>query len=166
MTRTNGREKPQFFICTDILFYSCFNKFQIKDVREWDIGKPAHPDDMMFSEADDPKRKVEQEASKRSKKDKRRKNEISDDEVTGIKITILSNHLERIDDERFCLIGIQVIIECVLLAFTVKKPRKQVSDNLPIPEAKLLDDLFRRTKAAPSIYWLPLSEEQVCDFIY
>ncbi|KAK7575475.1 hypothetical protein V9T40_011761 [Parthenolecanium corni] len=134
---------------------------KIKDVREWDIGKPAHPDDMMFSEADDPKRKVEQEASKRSKKDKRRKNEISDDEVTGIKITILSNHLERIDDERFCLIGIQVIIECVLLAFTVKKPRKQVSDNLPIPEAKLLDDLFRRTKAAPSIYWLPLSEEQI-----
>lgn len=29
------------------------------------------------------------------------------------------------------------------------------------PPAKLLDDLFLKTKAAPCIYWLPLSEEQV-----
>ncbi|XP_023140293.2 apoptotic chromatin condensation inducer in the nucleus isoform X2 [Amphiprion ocellaris] len=28
------------------------------------------------------------------------------------------------------------------------------------PPAKLLDDLFRKTKAAPCIYWLPLTEEQ------
>lgn len=27
---------------------------------------------------------------------------------------------------------------------------------------KLLDDLFRKTKATPSIYWLPLSEAEVC----
>ena len=26
---------------------------------------------------------------------------------------------------------------------------------------KLLDDLFRKTKALPCIYWLPLSKEQV-----
>ena len=30
------------------------------------------------------------------------------------------------------------------------------------PPAKLLDDLFRKTKATPCIYWLPLTEEQVC----
>uniref|UniRef100_A0A3P8XJ86 Apoptotic chromatin condensation inducer 1b n=1 Tax=Esox lucius TaxID=8010 RepID=A0A3P8XJ86_ESOLU len=29
------------------------------------------------------------------------------------------------------------------------------------PPAKLLDDLFNKTKAAPCIYWLPLTEEQV-----
>ncbi|XP_053324442.1 apoptotic chromatin condensation inducer in the nucleus [Spea bombifrons] len=29
------------------------------------------------------------------------------------------------------------------------------------PPAKLLDDLFHKTKAAPCIYWLPLTEEQV-----
>lgn len=29
------------------------------------------------------------------------------------------------------------------------------------PPAKLLDDLFLKTKAAPCIYWLPLTEEQV-----
>lgn len=27
--------------------------------------------------------------------------------------------------------------------------------------AKLLDDLFRKTKAVPCIYWLPLTEEQI-----
>jgi len=27
--------------------------------------------------------------------------------------------------------------------------------------AKSLDDYFRKTKAKPSIYWLPLTEEQV-----
>jgi apoptotic chromatin condensation inducer in the nucleus len=29
------------------------------------------------------------------------------------------------------------------------------------PTAKLLDDLFRKTKATPCIYWLPLTNEQV-----
>lgn len=45
---------------------------------------------MIFTEADDPKGKVEQEALKRSRKDKRRRNEVSDDEVTGIKTSIVS----------------------------------------------------------------------------
>lgn len=29
------------------------------------------------------------------------------------------------------------------------------------PPAKLLDDLFRKTKTTPCIYWLPLTNEQV-----
>jgi apoptotic chromatin condensation inducer in the nucleus len=29
------------------------------------------------------------------------------------------------------------------------------------PPAKSLDDYFRKTKAKPALYWLPLSEEQV-----
>jgi len=29
------------------------------------------------------------------------------------------------------------------------------------PPAKLLDDLFRKTIALPSIYWLPLTDQQV-----
>uniref|UniRef100_A0A3Q2QUV4 Apoptotic chromatin condensation inducer 1a n=1 Tax=Fundulus heteroclitus TaxID=8078 RepID=A0A3Q2QUV4_FUNHE len=37
-----------------------------------------------------------------------------------------------------------------------KKPEKKAED----PPAKLLDDLFRKTKAVPCIYWLPLTEEQ------
>nr|XP_057924233.1 apoptotic chromatin condensation inducer in the nucleus [Doryrhamphus excisus] len=31
------------------------------------------------------------------------------------------------------------------------------------PPAKLLDDLFRKTKATPCIYWLPLTEEQTME---
>nr|XP_061794812.1 apoptotic chromatin condensation inducer in the nucleus-like [Nerophis lumbriciformis] len=31
------------------------------------------------------------------------------------------------------------------------------------PPAKLLDDLFRKTKAAPCIYWLPLTDEQFAE---
>ena len=33
-------------------------------------------------------------------------------------------------------------------------------DEEEVP-AKLLDDLFRKTKATPCIYWLPLTEELV-----
>ncbi|KAG7227380.1 hypothetical protein INR49_000385, partial [Caranx melampygus] len=40
-----------------------------------------------------------------------------------------------------------------------KKPDKK-EKAAEDPPAKLLDDLFRKTKAAPCIYWLPLTEEQ------
>lgn len=51
----------------------------------------------------------------------------------------------------------------VFFFFTLaRKQRKTANESgQPPSEAKLLDDLFRRTKASPSIYWLPLSEEQV-----
>uniref|UniRef100_A0A3Q3E7L2 Apoptotic chromatin condensation inducer 1b n=1 Tax=Labrus bergylta TaxID=56723 RepID=A0A3Q3E7L2_9LABR len=39
-----------------------------------------------------------------------------------------------------------------------KTDKKEKGDE---PPAKLLDDLFLKTKAAPCIYWLPLTEEQV-----
>ncbi|KAM8899233.1 apoptotic chromatin condensation inducer 1b isoform 2-T2 [Spinachia spinachia] len=38
-----------------------------------------------------------------------------------------------------------------------KTDKKEKADEPPV---KLLDDLFLKTKAAPCIYWLPLSEEQ------
>ncbi|XP_041925753.1 apoptotic chromatin condensation inducer 1b isoform X2 [Alosa sapidissima] len=38
-----------------------------------------------------------------------------------------------------------------------KEEEKKAAEE---PPAKLLDDLFRKTKAAPCIYWLPLSDEQ------
>ncbi|XP_077445882.1 apoptotic chromatin condensation inducer 1b isoform X2 [Stigmatopora argus] len=38
-----------------------------------------------------------------------------------------------------------------------KTEKKEKADE---PPAKLLDDLFLKTKAAPCIYWLPLTEEQ------
>lgn len=39
------------------------------------------------------------------------------------------------------------------------KEKKVVEEEAP---AKLLDDLFRKTKTTPYIYWLPLTETQVC----
>ncbi|KAK2860263.1 hypothetical protein Q7C36_004429 [Tachysurus vachellii] len=41
-----------------------------------------------------------------------------------------------------------------------KEKKSEKKDKPEEPPAKLLDDLFRKTKAAPCIYWLPLTEEQ------
>ncbi|CAN9503298.1 unnamed protein product [Ophioblennius macclurei] len=41
-----------------------------------------------------------------------------------------------------------------------KSKEKKADKKAEDPPAKLLDDLFRKTKAAPCIYWLPLTEEQ------
>ncbi|XP_061588759.1 apoptotic chromatin condensation inducer in the nucleus isoform X2 [Cololabis saira] len=41
-----------------------------------------------------------------------------------------------------------------------KSKEKKMEKKAEDPPAKLLDDLFRKTKAAPCIYWLPLTEEQ------
>ena len=65
----------------------------------------------------------------------------------------------------FCLVvnTIFILIDFFPLFFSTpaKRHRKAANDAQPPTEAKLLDDLFRRTKASPSIYWLPLSAEQV-----
>uniref|UniRef100_A0A3Q2CI20 Apoptotic chromatin condensation inducer 1 n=1 Tax=Cyprinodon variegatus TaxID=28743 RepID=A0A3Q2CI20_CYPVA len=41
-----------------------------------------------------------------------------------------------------------------------KSKEKKMEKKAEDPPAKLLDDLFRKTKAVPCIYWLPLTEEQ------
>ncbi|XP_074646742.1 apoptotic chromatin condensation inducer in the nucleus-like [Tubulanus polymorphus] len=41
----------------------------------------------------------------------------------------------------------------------LKKPVKKTEEQ----PAKLLDDLFRKTKAVPSIYWLPLTDQQAAE---
>ncbi|XP_016102641.1 apoptotic chromatin condensation inducer 1b isoform X2 [Sinocyclocheilus grahami] len=41
-----------------------------------------------------------------------------------------------------------------------KEKRMEKKDKPEEPPVKLLDDLFHKTKAAPCIYWLPLTEEQ------
>ena len=49
-------------------------------------------------------------------------------------------------------------LELFFLSFVVRKQKKK-EEEAP---AKLLDDLFRKTKSTPCIYWLPLTAEQVC----
>ncbi|KAK7945129.1 hypothetical protein WMY93_000857 [Mugilogobius chulae] len=41
-----------------------------------------------------------------------------------------------------------------------KEKKMEKKEKTEDPPAKLLDDLFRKTKAVPCIYWLPLTEEQ------
>ncbi|XP_069490017.1 apoptotic chromatin condensation inducer in the nucleus isoform X2 [Ambystoma mexicanum] len=43
----------------------------------------------------------------------------------------------------------------------MEKKEKAAEKAQEEPPAKLLDDLFRKTKAAPCIYWLPLTPEQI-----
>ncbi|KAG5675592.1 hypothetical protein PVAND_005485 [Polypedilum vanderplanki] len=40
-------------------------------------------------------------------------------------------------------------------------PGREDKDAIPSQPGRLLDDLFRKSKAVPCIYWLPLSEEQI-----
>uniref|UniRef100_A0A673WFP5 Apoptotic chromatin condensation inducer 1b n=1 Tax=Salmo trutta TaxID=8032 RepID=A0A673WFP5_SALTR len=41
-----------------------------------------------------------------------------------------------------------------------REGKEKKTDKKDEPPVKLLDDLFNKTKAAPCIYWLPLTEEQ------
>ena len=50
--------------------------------------------------------------------------------------------------------GTVICIKSDSLSSTSEKAQEE-------PPAKLLDDLFRKTKAAPCIYWLPLTDSQV-----
>lgn len=48
-------------------------------------------------------------------------------------------------------------LERFFLSLVARKQKKK-EEEAP---AKLLDDLFRKTKSTPCIYWLPLTAEQV-----
>lgn len=51
-------------------------------MREWDIGKPAHPDDMVYADPEDSRKtKEDPDKAKKLRKDRRRRNETSDDEA-------------------------------------------------------------------------------------
>lgn len=45
----------------------------------------------------------------------------------------------------------------IIIIKTARRQRKTENE----PPIRLLDDLFRKTKATPCIYWLPLTSEQV-----
>ena len=51
----------------------------VKDVREWDIGKPAHPDEMIFTdETDFNKKKEDVEPNSRARRDRDRDRDVRD----------------------------------------------------------------------------------------
>jgi apoptotic chromatin condensation inducer in the nucleus len=48
-----------------------------------------------------------------------------------------------------------------MLVLFLKDREDDKSETVAVQPGRLLDDLFRKTKATPCIYWMPLSEEQV-----
>ena len=45
--------------------------------------------------------------------------------------------------------------------YTIKLWDKKSADKSPQQPSKSLEELFKKTAASPSIYWKPLSEEQI-----
>ncbi|KAG8301162.1 hypothetical protein J6590_059567 [Homalodisca vitripennis] len=88
-------------------------------VREWDVGKPDHPDEALDIEELKMKEKREQE--RKTRKERHHRSPTPEAEPP------------------------------------VRKARRKEEDA----PAKLLDDLFRKTKTSPCIYWLPLTQEQI-----
>ncbi|XP_054284008.1 apoptotic chromatin condensation inducer in the nucleus isoform X2 [Macrosteles quadrilineatus] len=87
-------------------------------VREWDVGKPEHPDEALEYEM---KMKEKREQERKARKERHHRSASPENGPPA------------------------------------RKPRKK-EDDAP---AKLLDDLFRKTKTSPCIYWLPLTQEQI-----
>ncbi|XP_075212121.1 apoptotic chromatin condensation inducer acinus isoform X4 [Lycorma delicatula] len=110
------------------------DRSQRRVVREWDVGKPAHPDEELdvrpsrpgYEDIRDRERERDREIDR--DRDRRSKKERS--------------HRSRTPD---------------MHEPPARKPRRKDEDA----PAKLLDDLFRKTKTSPCIYWLPLTAEQI-----
>lgn len=89
-----------------------------------------------------------------SRKERRKRN--AEDEIDDIAV----HHLKNVDEVvvihqvRILKFSINFVLQAIY--FTVHKMKK---DNEP--PLRLLDDLFRKTKAVPCVYWLPLTPEQV-----
>lgn len=57
------------------------------------------------------------------------------------------------------------VYEFVSIFFSGHSMNKRQKKDEPAPQ-KLMDDLFLKTKATPSIYWQPLSPEEVSTNIF
>ncbi|KAG8279616.1 Inactive dipeptidyl peptidase 10 [Homalodisca vitripennis] len=101
------------------LMMTIVGAFSVNTVREWDVGKPDHPDEALDIEELKMKEKREQE--RKTRKERHHRSPTPEAEPP------------------------------------VRKARRKEEDA----PAKLLDDLFRKTKTSPCIYWLPLTQEQV-----
>lgn len=110
--------------------------------REWDRDKIR----------EGPRSRSRDRRRKEHAKSKEKKNEKKGTRVTSV--TFMYLHCSYLT----C----NLLASILLLLFTY------IFFNLPLtekvqeePPAKLLDDLFHKTKAAPCIYWLPLTDDQV-----
>lgn len=96
------------------------NRRVMAAIREWDVGKPEHPDEII--EQDHRARERQREQERRMRKER--------------------SHRSMTPD---------------ISELPARKQRRKEEDA-PV---KLLDDLFKKTKTSPCIYWLPLTAEQI-----
>lgn len=104
-----------------------------KPVREWDVGKKH-----------DIQRSREQERSEKDKEHGRERDATRESERDRDR----NDRRRRVSPEK-------------RKASTSPSPSRKYSKKENEPPLRLLDDLFRKTKTTPCIYWLPLTPEQV-----
>ena len=58
------------------------------------------------------------------------------------------------------MLNLAMMICTVIIHFICDALAPDIVEEKPVS----LDDLFRKTKTAPAIYWLPLTDEKVCQY--
>lgn len=104
-----------------------------KPVREWDVGKKH-----------DTHRSREQDRSEKDKEHVRSRDENRESERDRDR----NDRRRRASPEK-------------RKVSASPSPSRKFSKKENDPPLRLLDDLFRKTKTTPCIYWLPLTPEQV-----
>lgn len=113
-----------------------------RPVREWDVGKKENLDRDKGNKDGDRRR----ERSRDRSRDRSRERNISRNRDNERSERGKDRRQRRERDVRSNSIS------------PVRKQKKKED-----PPLRLLDDLFRKTKATPCIYWLPLTPEQIAD---
>lgn len=111
--------------------------------REWDRDKVRD-----FGRPGEEREGAERRSRSRDR-ERRRKERGKSKERKADKKGVWASRTWHVADS--AVLGLCLTGMCV--CFAEKAPEE--------PPAKLLDDLFYKTKAAPCIYWLPLTDEQV-----
>lgn len=118
-----------------------------RPVREWDVGKKEELEREM-------ERSRERERDRERKRHSNDRDRERDQQRDRRRSTSASpgNYLAHIIKAQF--------YNCIPNLFSARKFKKKEND----PPLRLLDDLFRKTKTTPCIYWLPLTPEQVINY--
>lgn len=138
-------------------------------MREWDVGKKENLDrEKGNKDADrrdrrersrDRSRERNRDRSRDRNISRNRDNERSDrdkDRRQRREKDVRSSSLSPSKFNNVFLNNKTIVFKLYVIIILVRKQKKKED-----PPLRLLDDLFRKTKATPCIYWLPLTPEQV-----
>nr|XP_018897582.1 PREDICTED: apoptotic chromatin condensation inducer in the nucleus [Bemisia tabaci]XP_018897583.1 PREDICTED: apoptotic chromatin condensation inducer in the nucleus [Bemisia tabaci] len=126
-------------------------------VREWDVGKPSFPDEILSNERSKGGLRGFDDIKVERDRERERKDRIRDRDRDRDIDRERERDLERDRDRKNRKDKNRRSRSPGSLEPPVRRQRRK-DDEAP---AKLLDDLFCKTKTLPCIYWLPLSNEQI-----